>query len=180
MHVRRGDFQYQQTRIGADDILAHIANVIPTGSTLYLATDETDPAFIGPFQDRYQLVRLQDLPAVTAAIPPEWAGIVETWICAAAPERFVGTRYSTFSARIATLRGYFSRGNGPHSGIDTALYYTQPPLAKARPEELRPYGVPRAKHMDEHGETAQPWWESIVREPLWSRAYQSVWADTGD
>jgi len=180
MHVRRGDFQYNETRIGPHQILRHIACLIPEGETVYLATDETDPEFLRPFRERFQLVQFRDLASgVVADTPSEWIGIVETLICAAAPQRFVGTRLSTFSTRIATLRGHLSYGSGRHAGIDTALYYTQPPLWHARPEEQYPYAVPRRKHRDEHGETSTPWWQSIAREPVWGRAYEAVWADAG-
>jgi GDP-fucose protein O-fucosyltransferase len=180
MHVRRGDFQYEETRICAEEMLHHTENLVPAGGNVYLATDETDSEFLRPFRERFQLVRFCDLPAsVTAETPAHWAGILETLICAAAPERFVGTRLSTFSTRIATLRGYLSCGTGKHSGIDTALYYTQPPLAAATPEEMKPYGPPWQKHADEHGETARPWWKCVDREPMWGRAYRAVWAETG-
>ncbi len=179
MHVRRGDFQYSPTRIGADEILRHIENVIPAGQTVYLATDETDPAFLRPFEERFRLVRFQDLAAdVVRETPSHWIGIVETLLCAVAPGRFAGTRLSTFSARIATIRGHLSCGSGRHAGIDSAIYYTQPPLDGASPEEQRPYAPPFRKHEDEHGETATPWWQAILREPIWGRAYQAVWSDT--
>jgi hypothetical protein len=178
MHVRRGEFQYRNTRISTGEILRHTENLVPAGQTLYLATDETDPAFLDPFRERFELVRFGDLAAeVTGGTPAHWTGIVETLVCAAAPERFIGTRLSTFSARIATLRGHLSMAGGRQAGIDTALYYTQPPLWGATAEERKPYGSPRRKHFDEHGETAMPWWQSVAREPLWGRAYRAVWAD---
>jgi len=160
--------------------LGKSTGLVPEGETLYLATDETDPEFLRPFRERFRLVQFHDLESgVVADTPPEWIGIVETLICAAAPQRFVGTRLSTFSARIATLRGHLSCGSARHAGIDTALYYTQPPLWQAGPEEQRPYAVPRRKHRDEHGETSTPWWQSIAREPVWGRAYEATWADAG-
>ncbi len=181
MHVRRGDFHYTKTRIGADQILRHVEHLLEPGQTLYLATDEHDPEFRAPLADRFRLVRYPDLPLdVRAATPPHWIGILETLLCAAAPQRFIGTRLSTFSARIATVRGHLSHGSGPHAGIDTAIYYTQPPLWATEPKDRKPYGAPRAKHHDEFGETSLPWWESIQREPIWGRAYEAVWADTGD
>jgi hypothetical protein len=180
MHVRRGDFQYRETRIGPDQILRHIACLAPEGETVYLATDETDAEFLRPFRERFRLVQFHDLAAgVVADTPSEWIGVVETLICATAPQRFVGTRLSTFSARIATLRGHLSYGSGRHAGIDTALYYTQPPLWHTGPEARDPYAVPRRKHRDEYGETGTPWWQSIAREPVWGRAYEAVWAETG-
>ncbi len=183
MHIRRGDFKhiFKNTYIGARPILDHTANLFEPGELLYLATEETAPDFLRPFKQRYRLVRYPDLtPEVTARVPHHWTGIVETLICAAAPGRFAGTRLSTFSARIAILRGHRSRSSGPDAGIDTALYYTQPPLWNASPEQKRPYSPPLQKHADEHGETATPWWESIVHEPVWGRAHQSIWAQTGE
>ena len=179
MHLRRGDFQYRETRIGPHEILRHVEKLVPAGATLYLATEETNAEFLGPFQERFRVVRFENLAQeVIACTPPHWIGIVETLLAAAAPGRFIGTRLSTFSARISTVRGHLSNGAGRYSGIDTALYYTQPPLEHARPEELRPYGPPLRPHEDEHGETGTPWWKSIYREPLWGRAYKAVWADT--
>ena len=181
MHVRRGEFQYRNTRVSAAEILDHTQNLVSAGDTLYMATDEHEPEFLRPFRERFDLVRFEDLPGeVIGETPAHWTGIVETLLCAAAPERFIGTRLSTFSARIATLRGHLCRAGGEHADIDTALYYTQPPLQGATPEELRPYAPPREKHFDEHGETAMPWWHSIDREPIWGRAYRAVWADVSE
>jgi hypothetical protein len=181
MHVRRGDFQYEKTRVTGTEILRHTENILPAKQTLYLATDEVDQGFLGPFQDYFRLVRFSDLSAdVVAQTPDHWIGIVETLVCAAAPGRFVGTRLSTFSSRIATLRGHLSYGSTRHAGIDSAIFYTQPLLEQARDEEARPYSTPVRKHADDYGETSMPWWRSITREPVWGRAYEVTWASAGD
>ena len=176
MHVRRGDFQYEMTQIGGAEILRHTANLVAPGSVLYLATDERDPSFLEPFAERFQLVRFADLP-VAGETPARWVGILETLVCAMAPGVFVGTRLSTFSARIATVRGHLSYGAGPYAGIDTAVYYTQPPLWDASDAERQPYPVPAQRHEDPHGETGRPWWISVQREPIWARAYEATWRD---
>ncbi|MDA1316212.1 MAG: O-fucosyltransferase family protein [Acidobacteria bacterium] len=180
MHIRRGDFQYDKTQISAESIVAHMANLFSPGQTIYVATDEQDLEFLQPVRERYDIVTLGQLdPEVVSAIPHHWSGIVETLICAAAPERFVGTRLSTFSARISILRGHMSLTPGSDlAGIDTALYYTQPPLWQPSAEAQRPYGKPLAKHVDEFGETDLPWWESRRHVPVWGRAYKAVWAET--
>ncbi len=167
MHIRRGDFQYAETRVAIEAILEHTRRVFEAGQPLYVATDEQTAAFLDPLRRTYPVTTYGDLPAdLSASIPPEWVGIVETLVCAAAPGRFAGTRLSTFSARISTLRGYLSTTPGaPLSGIDTTLYYTQPPLHDG-PE------------LDPSAETAQPWWESAQRTPLWGRAYEPTWAET--
>lgn len=181
MHIRRGDFQYHNTRIEAASILAHTENLFRRGQTIYVATDEQDPEFLGPLRDRYDVVTLGDFaPDLVSAIPYHWLGIIETLICAAAPDRFVGTRLSTFSARISILRGHMSlTPESDLAGIDTALYYTQPPFRHASAEAQHPYGKPTSKHVDELGETDQSWWESQWHTPVWGRAYKAVWAETG-
>ena len=180
MHIRRGDFQYDETWIDAGSIVAHTENLFRPGQTIYIATDEQDPAFLQPLRGRYDIVTLGQLNAdVVSAIPYHWLGIVETLICAAAPDRFVGTRLSTFSARISILRGHISLSTDSDlAGIDTALYYTQPPLRHASAESLRPYVKPSTKHADALGETDQPWWESSYQVPVWGRAHKAVWAET--
>jgi hypothetical protein len=182
IHIRRGDFQYDKTRVSAASIVAHTANLFHAGQTIYVATDEQDSEFLGPLRDRYDVVTLEQLDsALVSAIPYHWLGIVETLICAAAPERFVGTRLSTLSARVSILRGHVSLTPESNlAGIDTALYYTQPPLWHRSPEALRPYGKPAGKHVDELGETDQPWWESRRQVPVWGRAHKAVWAETVD
>lgn len=181
MHVRRGDFhrQYGVTQIPADRILAHTEALFEPGQTLYLATDEADLAFFDAFRERLNVVTFADL-GVAAETAAHLTGLVETLVCAAAPGPFVGTRLSTFTSRIATLRGYLATtGLGRAAGLDTALYYTQPPL-DATARERRPYAPRKALHEDALGETATPWWRSAARVPLWARAYRSVWLDTDD
>jgi len=180
MHIRRGDFQYHNTRIEAANIVAHTENLFRVGQTIYVATDEHDPEFLKPLRDRYSVVTLGDLDAdFVAAIPYHWLGIIETLVCAAAPGRFVGTRLSTFSARISILRGHMSlTPESDLAGIDTALYYTQPPFRHTSSQSREPYGKPAAKHADALGETDQSWWESQWSVPVWGRAYKAVWAET--
>ncbi|MDJ0521683.1 MAG: O-fucosyltransferase family protein [Planctomycetota bacterium] len=181
MHVRRGDFhrQYGETQINAERILAHTQAVFEPGQTLYLATDESDLSFFDALRTRFHVVTFEDV-GVSADVEPHVTGIVETLICAAAPGPFVGTRLSTFSNRIATLRGYLATTPaGRAAGIDTALYYTQPPLDAAG-EACRPYDVPTRRHEDVLGETAEPWWRSYPRMAFWARPYRSAWLDTDD
>jgi hypothetical protein len=181
MHVRRGDFhhQYGETQIGAEQILAHTQALFAPGQTLYLATDEANLSFFDAFRERFHVVTFEDI-GVSESTEAWCTGIVEALVCAAAPGPFVGTRLSTFSNRIATLRGYLaSTASGRDAGIDTALYYTQPPL-DATGEECLPYDAPVHRHRDARGETAQRWWHTAARVPLWARAYRDVWLETDD
>ena len=40
MHVRRGDFQYKQTRLEADELIQKSKGQLEEGGLLYIATDE--------------------------------------------------------------------------------------------------------------------------------------------
>lgn len=179
LHVRRGDFQYAETRIDAAELLAHTRGLYEPGTTLYLATDHDDPTFFAPLRAAFHIVTFRDLD-VAAATPPHWVGIVETLICAAASAPFAGTRLSTFSARIATLRGHLALTPAGHeAGVDDTLYFTQPPL-DAGAEERRPYPSAAEARLAGRAETTAPWWESARRVPLWGRTYAAIWRETDD
>lgn len=162
MHIRRGDFQYLETRIAAQSVVDYTAEWLEPGETVYVATDESDPEFLSPLRERYRVVSWSDLPQdLAAAVPERWIGVVETLIIAAATGRFFGTRLSTFSVRASVLRGHLSRTpGGPREGVDTTLRYTQPPIDDAPSDD-----------------EASPlrFWESAAHTPLWGRAYASVW-----
>jgi hypothetical protein len=179
MHVRRGDFQYEKTQIEAEQIVENTQAWLRPRQPLYVATDEKDAAFLGVLRERYKVITFHDLPReIVANVPHHWCGIVETLICAAAPGLFIGTRLSTFSARIAILRGHLSctRG-GDCESIDARLYYTQPPL-----NEVPKRGIlgklwrKWRRSVDPGHETRIPWW--LSKDPAWARAYEACWAET--
>lgn len=167
LHVRRGDFQYARTQISAEEILQHTKEHIEPGETIYLATDEPAAEFFQPLAERYNLVRFDRLLGdVTDATPDHWRGVVEMLVCAAAPGRFIGTRLSTFTARIQTLRGHLSRvPNGDCQGIDPSSRYTQLPFT----------GEPDDAELD-----SEPWWRFAHRVRMWGRAYPEVWTELDD
>jgi hypothetical protein len=179
LHIRRGDFQYEQTQLSGREVLHHTKALFEPGQTIYLATDETDGVFFDALREHFHIVTFERLlEEVIKNTPSHWRGLVETLICAGAPGRFVGTRLSTFSARIHILRGYLSCTQGEDcEGIDTALYYTQPAFSATTPSENRPYARPSEKHVDEFGETLEPWWQSIRKFPVWGRAYRDIWTE---
>lgn len=178
MHVRRGDFQYEKTQIEAEQIIENTQAWLLPRQPLYVATDEKDAAFLGVLRERYEVITFHDLPLeIVANVPHHWCGIVETLICAAAPGRFIGTRLSTFSARIATLRGHLSYTKGGDcEAIDANLYYTQPPLhEKPRQGILSKLWRKPAGQADPATETRIPWW--LSKDPAWARAYEACWTE---
>lgn len=60
IHVRRGDFQFRETRVDAPAILESLQKVLPKNTTLYIATDERDKAFFRPIVDYFADVAFLD------------------------------------------------------------------------------------------------------------------------
>ena len=53
VHIRRGDFQFKETRVDATKILKQLKRVLDDGTSLYIATDEQDKSFFQPIVDNY-------------------------------------------------------------------------------------------------------------------------------
>lgn len=112
IHFRRGDFQYKnQRQLSGEAILTNIRELIPLGSTIYLATDEQDMKvlnneFLRYFKDKYTIVMYKDYGhLIEKYIQPNWIGIIEQLICSRG-KKFVGTRLSTYSGYVTRIRGY--------------------------------------------------------------------------
>jgi hypothetical protein len=62
IHIRRGDFQYKETRVDANKILVQLKKVLSEETTLYIATDERDKSFFKPIVDHFaDVVFLDDV-----------------------------------------------------------------------------------------------------------------------
>ena len=59
-HVRRGDFQFKDTRVDADVLYEESKEYIPPNATLYIATDERKKDFFNPLKDHYKVYFLDD------------------------------------------------------------------------------------------------------------------------
>lgn len=107
IHVRRGDFNSgwlaEKVVLPAKTILDNIENVIPSGSTLYIATDEIDKNFFNPFKEKYNIFFYDDIKEDDTVA--EVIGNIEQLICSRSIT-FVGSFASTFSSYITRLRGY--------------------------------------------------------------------------
>jgi len=127
IHVRRRDFQSQfpMTEMSADKILAEIRNEIEPASTIYIATDERDPTFFDPLREVYDLKFIGDFGDMLKGVNPQLFGLAEQ-IVASRSRLFFGTYYSSFSAYIVRLRGYYSvkeKQPGYLSGALQNTYY---------------------------------------------------------
>ena len=55
-HVRRGELQYKEVKVSADQLLQNIGHNIPKGQLIYIATDERNKTFFDPLRKRFPQV----------------------------------------------------------------------------------------------------------------------------
>lgn len=116
-HIRRGDFQYRNTRIDAEEIVANSKSEIPPGRTVYIGTDERSKKFFSPFKKEagWNILFLDDFKDVIGEnINPNYYGMIDQLVVSRG-ETFFGCWFSTFSGYIMRLRGYHSQ---LHLGAD--------------------------------------------------------------
>ena len=79
-HVRRGDFQYKQTRVEATKIVERARDVIEEGRVVYVGTDEHDKNFFKPLVEDagWNVFYLDDfLKEVGKGIDPHYFGMID-------------------------------------------------------------------------------------------------------
>lgn len=126
-HIRRGDFQYKNTRLEADQILANVKGEIPFNSTVFVATDHQGKPFFKPLADHYDLVYLNDFKKELEGVNTNFFGMIDQ-VVASRGRVFFGCYHSTFSGFIFRMRGYHSQKekmDGWELGIlRNSFYYT--------------------------------------------------------
>ena len=142
-HIRRGDFQYQDQRLSAEEVyLNNTQFMIEEGRLVYVATDVKDRDYFKPLSEHYRLVFLNDfLDVMGRDFNPNFYGMVDQLV-ASMGEVFVGTYYSTFSAYINRLRGYReqnARRPGWYELGKINSYYAVPDKHKRRRETMQHY-----------------------------------------
>ena len=118
-HVRRGEFQYKETRLPADQLLANVGHLIPQNEVLFIATDEHDKSFFQPFRTRFpKIFFLDDFTdlAGLSTLNPNYLGMIDQVVCTRG-RQFMGTWFSTFTGYITRMRGY-------HGLADNSTRYT--------------------------------------------------------
>jgi hypothetical protein len=127
-HIRRGDFQYEDTRMSAETIWENTKHLLNSSisSLIYIATDEKNKEFFKPFLESGFTIKFLDdyMPLLLAnqlhiisssshnnknqnTFNMNHVGMVEQVICANA-HTFIGTPYSTFTGYITRMRGKLS------------------------------------------------------------------------
>lgn len=114
LHIRRGDFQYKETRIAAKDIWTNVRPMLDPNITrlIYISTDEKERNFFRPFttdNGHFHLRFFTDYEAELRRkfhVNTNMIGMIEQVICANA-HTFFGTPRSSFSGYITRMRGYY-------------------------------------------------------------------------
>jgi len=155
MHIRRGDFQYEQTRIEADKIYENIKDLFQENSTVFIATDERDKNFFDPLRRHYNLLFLDDFLELTPKINKNYYGMLDQRV-ASRGRTFAGAFYSTFTGYINRMRGYHSQKSKREGYLEGRLnsYFYVP---KEIQNDMSVY--------------------SSLKGPLWGREFPVSWRD---
>lgn len=107
LHVRRGDLQYKEVKISAEQWYENLKEVWYEGETLFIATDERNKTFFDPIKKYHDVRFLDDYwqAANLDELDPYFLSMVDT-IVASHGRTFAGTWFSTFTGYINRMRGY--------------------------------------------------------------------------
>lgn len=155
-HVRRGDFQYKKIKLSAEELYESSKGELKEGGTLYIATDEKDKSFFKLFEEKFNVLFLDDfVNPYLHGMNTNFYGMMDQLISSRS-RVFFGSYRSTFSGYINRMRGYYStryKLPGYKEGIIDSWYFT--------PEE---YKEEMRKYM-------------AVRLPLYMREFPVAWRD---
>lgn len=93
-HIRRGDFQYKDTRISADEIYKNVKDILTEGATVYIATDERDLTFFAPLRTHYNLLFMDDFRPQLRGVNKNYFGMIDQLV-ASRGRYFFGCWHST-------------------------------------------------------------------------------------
>ena len=139
-HIRRGDFQYKDTRISAEEIIANTQEQLRPNSTIFIATDEQSKSFFDPFRKNYHIYFLDDFKEALEGVNTNYYGMIDQLV-ASRGRTFFGCWFSTFTGFINRMRGYRSvkdRLPGYEQGILPTSYYYVPMSRKTALHEYVP------------------------------------------
>ena len=139
-------------------MLENTIDLIPKGSTVYIATDEPDKTFFEPFRKQFKLYFLDDFMDLLVGVNTNYYGFLDMLI-ASRGHVFIGAPFSTFTAYINRLRGYHvlnDRAYGYREGFLNRSYF----YLKGDRDLVRRY------------EPVQP--------ILWGREFPAAWVNIDD
>jgi hypothetical protein len=127
MHIRRGDFQYKETRLDAPQLLEKSKQWIPEQSVVFISTDERDKTFFDPFKEVYDIYFLDDFKHLFPDMNTNLFGMLDQLV-ATKGRTFVGTYFSTYTGYINRMRGYHVnkiKGEGYELGKVNSYFFTK-------------------------------------------------------
>ena len=137
-HIRRGDFQFKDTRIEVDEIFENSKAELTPNSTIFIATDERKKEFFDPLRQQYDLWFLDDFKAELQGLNTNYYGMVDQLV-ASRGRIFFGCWHSTFTGFIMRIRGYHSHNEMAPGYQDGALLTTYYYATKERKLEMHKY-----------------------------------------
>jgi len=154
IHIRRGDFQFKETRVDAKEILEQLKKVLDDTTTLYIATDERDKSFFKDIVNHYpDVVFLDDMLSEVEGVNTNYYGMIDQLV-ASRGKTFFGCWFSTFTGYINRLRGYHTDDHelpGYEKGIVPSYYYA----------------------MSEHFDRMQEFWP--IKRQFYAREFPASW-----
>ena len=105
-HIRRGDFQYKNTRLEIDQLYEKSKDQLSEGSTLFIATDERNKGFFDELKKHYDITFLDDYMHLLEGINPNYYGMLDQLV-AYKGRIFFGTWFSTLSGYVNRMRGHY-------------------------------------------------------------------------
>ena len=155
-HIRRGDFQYKNTRLEADQIYENVKGDIPDKTTVFVATDHQGKPWFKNLTKHYDMVFLKDFKKELEGVNTNYYGMIDQLV-ASRGRIFFGCMHSTFSGFIFRIRGYHSQKDqlpGWEAGtLHHSFYYTGK----------------KDKGIYEH--------YTAVHSPVYAREYPTSWRD---
>uniref|UniRef100_A0A7S2L6Y3 O-fucosyltransferase family protein n=1 Tax=Leptocylindrus danicus TaxID=163516 RepID=A0A7S2L6Y3_9STRA len=140
LHIRRGDFQFKETRLEADKLFEITKEKLQPGATVFIATDERNKGFFKPFRGEYDVVFLDDFKHLIPDMNTNYFGMLDQLI-ASKGRVFYGTYFSTLSGYIMRMRGYSgvkNRVEGYQNGGLKDSYYIWPKKKQLEMSEYVP------------------------------------------
>ncbi len=117
-HIRRGDLQYKDCFIEADEILDNVGNLLEKNSTIFIATDERNMTYFDPLREHYHLYFLHDFMDEVGSINKNFYGMLDQRI-ASRGRTFFGVSWSHFNSLLLwvllTALIYLTHTNFPSS-----------------------------------------------------------------
>jgi len=109
VHVRRGDFadQFDNVIVSIEKIYHSTKYTMKPNSTVFIATDDKNKTYFEVLRQHYDICFLDDFADEINCLNSNYFGIIDQ-IVASKGDIFFGTYYSTLSAYVNRLRGYYS------------------------------------------------------------------------